>query len=214
MVQSKILAKYSEILHYFGDKKDTSSIEGLGIKLEDVISAEQIHGNKVVLLKSGKNKFLKGADGMITYKTLILSIRTADCMPIFFYDPGEKIIAVVHAGWKGLYRGIIEKAILEMKKISSNPQNIIVAIGPHIHNCCYNIPKERIEIFKKYKDAVWENFLNLSEIALQQMESKGLLRKNIEISPVCTSCDENFWSFRRDGGKTGRMINLLGFNAC
>lgn len=211
MVKSRLLTNYNNLLYYFGDKEDSLNLEKLNISKRNIISAQQIHSNKVVILKDSSKKFVKGADGMVTNQKIILSIRTADCMPIFFYDPGKKIIAALHAGWKGLYSGIIENAILNMKKLSSNPQNIIVAIGPHIHNCCYSIPKERIEIFKKYKNALLGNFLNLSEIALQQMEPNGLLRKNIEISPVCTSCNDRFWSYRRDMQKAGRMINVIGF---
>lgn len=225
MVKSRLLTNYNNLLYYFGNKEDSVNLEKLNVSKKDIISAEQIHGNKVVLLENSKNKFIKGADGMITYNRLILSIRTADCMPIFFYDPGKKIIAAIHAGWKGLSSGIIDNAIKGMKKLGSNPLDLNVSVGPHIQVCCYNIPEERIQKFSitnnsdrlhllsnnhigKLHSNSW--YLDLGKVALSQLESSGIISSNIEVSDICTSCNSKFWSFRRDKQKAGRMINLIG----
>lgn len=205
MVKSKILSKYPNLLHFFGDKNST-------FPLENIITAEQIHGNKVAIIKDNKVGFIKGYDGMVTDKPLLLGIRTADCLPIFFFDPKIKVIAAVHAGWKGLYKRIIKNGINAMKKLGCHPVDIKVAVGPHIQVCCYSVSKERMQkfenLFSEQRLKSW--YLNLSKVALYQLESLGVVAFNIEISDICTSCNDQFWSFRRDGKKAGRMINVIG----
>lgn len=217
MVQSKILTEYTNLIHYFSDKNDSPNLAKFGIKKENIVTAEQIHGNKVSILKNAKIKFVARCDGIITAKPYILGIRTADCLPIFFYDPKKKIIAAIHAGWQGLSKGIIKNALFGMKRMGSNTLDLIAAIGPHIRICCYNVPEERIRLFSEVEDLgefrlrSW--YLNLSKVALFQLKSLGVKDFNIEISNICTSCDRNYWSFRRDGKKTGRMINIIGINS-
>lgn len=220
MLQAKILTNYPEIIHFFGDKNDTSSLLKLGIKLDNIITGEQVHGNQVVIIKNEKTKFIKGIDGMITDKSLILGIRTADCLPIFFYNPKKKIIAAIHAGWKGLYADIIENTVVSMKKLGSKPQNIKVAIGPHIKSCCYNVDYDRIENFKgkyKFRSDISEfrdgkNYLDLGKITFMQLVNSGMSPSNIEVFNICTSCDLRFWSFRRDKQNAQRMINFIGLH--
>lgn len=211
MVQSKILTDFKNLLHYFGDKKDKDSLLRLGLSMDKIILAEQIHGNKVAVLTDGKKRYLKQSDGIITDRQLTLGIRTADCLPVFFYDPQKKIIAAIHAGWKGLFSGIIKNAVSIMKKLGGDAAKIKVAVGPHIQICCYNVPEERIRKFKKYGNISNKQFLDLGKIALQQLQTAGILAENIDISKICTSCDLNFWSFRRDKQMVGRMINIIGF---
>ncbi|MBI5452692.1 peptidoglycan editing factor PgeF [Candidatus Gottesmanbacteria bacterium] len=231
MVRSKILSKYPNLLHFFGDKNST-------FPLENIITAEQIHSDKVAIIKDDKAKFIKGYDGLVTNKPLLLGIRTADCLPIFFFDPKKKVTAAIHAGWKGLYEGIIINALNKMIKLGSSPMNLKVAVGPHIQVCCYRVSRKRFLKFQKLLSIQhtpsrsrfatpgrWPNgllpgesrkksstfwYLNLSRIASLQLESLGILPDNIEISKVCTSCDNKYWSFRRDGKIAGRMINIIG----
>lgn len=213
MVQSKLLARYGHLLHYFGNKNDLHNPEGIGIKSAEIITAEQLHGNKVVIIKNNKNKLIKGADGMITKESFTLGIRTADCLPIFFYDPGDNIIAAIHAGWKGLYKGIINNAITSMEKIGSKSRNIKAAVGPHIGACCYDVSRTRIDKFQNYKSVSSQQFLDLGKIAREQMLLAGIRAENIDISAICTNCDLRFWSFRRDRQKAGRMMNIIGISS-
>lgn len=212
MVKSNILSNYSQLVHFFGDKRQTNSLFRLGINPDNIINAEQIHRNKLAIIENVNDKLIKGVDGMITGKQIVLGIRTADCMPIFMYDHKKKIAAAIHAGWKGLSLGIIKNAITEMKKLGSKPTELIISIGPHIRVCCYNTPMERVQKFDKSfgekRGIKW--YLDLAKIALFQLEESGIIKSSIEISQICTSCDRSYWSFRRDGEKCGRMLNIIG----
>lgn len=222
------LSDYPKLIYYFGDKHDSVNLEKLGIKMDNIVMCEQVHGNRLSILDSSKIKLIKGTDGMITGKTLIIGIRTADCLPIFFFDPKIKIIAAIHAGWKGLSTGIINNAISAMKKLGCNLKDLIASIGPHIQICCYNVPEDRTQkflitnrsyslhllpkiLFCELRSNSW--YLDLGKIALLQLNSLGVKKSNIEISDICTSCDNNYWSFRRDGKRCGRMLNVIGLRS-
>lgn len=214
MVQSKILAEYRQIFHYFGEKKEQYPMCEANTLVGCAVFAEQIHGGKVAVVKNDKNKLIKGVDGLITGKPLVLGIRTADCLPIFFFEPERKVIAAIHAGWKGLYKGIINHTVNAMIKLGVNPINIKAAIGPHIQVCCYKVPAERLKKFPMTNSSdrsyLSSGYLNLGKIALVQLAELGIVKSNVEISGICTSCDRNYWSFRRDGAKSGRMLNIIG----
>lgn len=124
----------------------------LGIDLKNVVIQRQEHGNKVRVVQDvdrgagvfGSKTYLRGTDGMITSKpNIFLVVHTADCVPISFYDPKKKIIALAHAGWRGTAERVGQKTVLEMKRVfGCNPRNIIAYIGPSIGPCCYNVGVE------------------------------------------------------------------------
>ena len=183
-----------------------------------MISCEQVHGNKIAVVDSIRNRNYSGCDGLLTGKKLYLNIRTADCLPIFFYDPKMKMIAAVHAGWRGLLSGIIDNTIVNMKKLGCQAKNMFISIGPHIKVCCYSIPQERWNQFQKhlngnlnageFRESSW--YLDLEKVASISLLRHGLLRNHIEVLSYFTCCDRRFFSNRRDGVGSGRMMNALG----
>ena len=96
MKKVKNLSDYPELIYYFRDKHDSSNLEKLSIKMDNIVMCEQVHGSRVTILNNDKIKLIKGIDGMITRKPLIIGIRTADCLPIFFYDPKKKFFYIFH----------------------------------------------------------------------------------------------------------------------
>lgn len=217
MVQSKKLLQFDFIEHYFLDKKESVSGERYHDALTSSITVEQVHGNNILWVRK-KKEDTHNFDGMITQKNFWLKIRTADCLPIFFLDPYKKVIAGVHAGWKGLSLQIIKKCISQMKKIGSDPHRIIAGIGPHIGVCCYHVPYERIEEAEKnvrmkkadmseYRNSKW--YLNLGEIAKKQLETEGIHKEHIDLLSLCTCCDKAYPSFRREGPHCQRMVSVM-----
>jgi len=150
-------------------------------------------------------------------------IRIADCVPIILYDPKLKVIAVVHAGWKGTVSEITGKTIHEMMgHFKCEPENIYAGIGPAIDKCCFSVDKEVTEMFEKnLKRSEYfiekENdsaSINLKEANKIQMILSGLKEENIEVSEICTSCSSDvFFSHRREEGRTGRFALLAGLHS-
>lgn len=216
MVQSKLLLNFREIRHYFFDKTDTKTNTRYKDMIAGAVTAEQIHSNKVAYV-TGKSKQIKGVDALVTDKYLDLGIRTADCLPVIFFDRKKKLIAVVHAGWQGLIKGIIKNTVFYLKKLGGQQKEIFVAIGPHIGNCCYDVDYDRVSEFKKVKistnifirrNSRW--FIDLAIFASQQMIELGISKENIDVLPYCTFCNTEFYSFRRDKNTCERMYSLIG----
>ncbi len=102
----------------------------------------QNHSTKLYFIKKISKRKLIG-DALITnIKNLPIGILTADCAPILILDPKKKIIAAVHAGWRGAYKNIAIKVLRKLVKLGSNKKDIIVAIGPCINQKNYEVGKE------------------------------------------------------------------------
>ena len=105
----------------------------------------QIHSNKFVFInrKFNNNKKKIIGDALITKnKNTALGILTADCVPILIYDQKLKIISAIHAGWKGAYKGIVDKVIKFLIKKGSEPKNIFAVVGPCIAQKNYEVKKD------------------------------------------------------------------------
>lgn len=217
MVQSKLLNTYPNLMHGFGEKNETW--EKFGIPPSRVASVSQIHSNRIVFVTKPMSQTIR-ADGMVTNQPLYLVITTADCVPLLLYTPSSKYIAAIHAGWKGIINGIVENAIKILKSCGNDPAEITAAIGPHIRGCCYNVERERAEVFRKrfhesadlvrlFK-ANWH--LDIGNAVHRILISCGVRGDRIDNLRQCTSCDRRFNSTRRDGVKTPRAINVIGIS--
>ena len=83
----------------------------------------------------------RGGDGLMTAEPgILLTIRIADCLPVLLVDPHQRVVAAVHAGWRGALARVIEKAVGDMRRtFGSDPQNLIAALGPSLRVCCYEV---------------------------------------------------------------------------
>jgi polyphenol oxidase len=181
-------------------------LEKIGISDKYVVGVVPVHGsNTAIVTEKNSGTFIPAADGLITaHKSLFLSITVADCLPVIIYDPKKEVLALLHCGWKGLWKNIIVEAI---KKINENfmvyPEKLFAGIGPGISNCHFEVREDLINKFGSFPEAVVNrgnhSFLDLKLIAKRQMEIAGLKSGNIEISPVCTFCEsEKYFSHRKD----------------
>lgn len=146
---------------------------------------------------------------MTATRGICLSVQTADCLPVMLYDPKTPAAAVVHAGWRGCRDGIIGMAVIRMgQEYGSDPRDVRACIGPAIGPCCYRVGPE----FRQYFPARFfvNDRLDLTAAALQQLRDAGLDTDKIEASGFCTSClSRYFYSYRRDGEGTGRMMSVM-----
>jgi len=185
-----------------------------GLTFLDLVNIKQIHGRRVLIVgkKDAGLKTRRKADGLLTAEPgVALTIRTADCLPVFIFDPKNKVIGLVHAGWRGAYKKIIPNAIRIMKrKWNSDPKNLMVAFGPSMQPCCYEVGKK----FSRYfpQDTTKKEgrlYLNLPLAVKRQLWCLGIPKKNIHDYQICTCCDHRFFSYRRQGLKAGRMISVM-----
>jgi polyphenol oxidase len=125
------------------------------------VAMKQIHSSIIHEIGKLPSNPLAG-DGLITRKPgIVLSVRTADCIPVLIVDPVERSIGSFHAGWRGTLARIVEKGVGEMRKaFGSEPENLRAAIGPGIHRCCYEVSddlKERFAAQFAYTDELFED---------------------------------------------------------
>ena len=142
------------------------------------------------------------------YKRQALQVKTADCLPIFFFHERENIFGVIHAGWKGLKNGIISKSTKLLRSHINDLNEITAFIGPSISQKNYEVKNEFIDYFgNEFIDKVGDKFFcNLKGVASSQLQKLGV--KNIIDCNQCTYENENYHSYRRN--KTSkRMIGLI-----
>lgn len=188
------------------------------------VIANQTHSSHIQIIKEKKDQGYKekstaieDCDGLISnVKGVVLSILTADCVPLLFYDKVKHIIAVAHAGWRGTDKKIAGKIIDKMtKEFASNPKDIIVHIAPSIRGCCYEVGFDVAKHFLDFPKALVSKdndkyMLDLAMVNKEQLVEKGLPHQNITLSKACTSCEnERFFSYRKEKGCTGRFLSLI-----
>ena len=196
---------------YCGDMKDvnerTNFCESFGIDSTKIVFANQVHGTSVKKVsKKDCGTTINLCDGLITNdKDVMLCIFTADCMPVFLVSRDYSVVAMVHAGWRGLAGGIIESATIRfLEDFGISPQDIFAYIGPHISKCCYQVGDELKKAFNKSFE---EEFFSLSQEAQSQMKKIGI--KRVFINSHCTCHEyEMFYSYRREPTDK-RMMSLI-----
>lgn len=214
MIKAANLSAYPACRHFFLNRYESAEQKYKKI-FENALRIKQEHSGTVFFIdKSDAN--LEG-DGLITKDRNYLAILTADCLPLFFYHPKKRIIAAIHAGWRGLSKGIIENTLEKFSRLSALPEDLIVAIGPHIGVCCYQVGPDLIDIIKTkyprvvgiFKNTANDTFFDLSTLICQILITNGVNKANIEDTQICTSCSVSFHSYRRNK-TSGRNLNLIG----
>ena len=169
----------------------------------------QVHGNRIQ--KVEKPGLFESTDGLITNKnSIVLAIKTADCVPVLMHNPVRHIIATVHAGRRSVRQGIVQETINLMRSdYGSKPEDIYCAIGPSIRSCCYEVQQDVADQFPM--DSIIERedrlYLDLVKVIKSQLLALGILSNHIDDSEMCTcSQSELFFSYRRDGVQSGRMM--------
>lgn len=209
------MKKEDGTIHHANVMKFAKSAEISGV----VVCMDQVHSGTVAVIENDRELVIPKTDGMITKnKNITLGVVTADCLPILLYDPVHEAIGVAHAGSRGLLKNIIGNTIKAfVKNFDTDPQDLIVAIGPSIEQRCYTVGKDLIKLYKTafahYNSVYIEGngtfFLDLRSVAVQDLRHEGVLKENIAVSPTCTKCTpEKFYSYR-GGDQTGRFISVI-----
>lgn len=179
-----------------------------------LISGQQVHDSNIyVAVKIPQtDEELPGFDAFVTNIPGIgLMIQQADCQAVMLFDPDKKIVANIHCGWRGSVANIIDKTISLMKnRFSCNPTDLLAAISPSLGSCCAEFVNYRNELPAHFHGfQVKPNYFDFQAISRQQLCAAGLKKDNISTASICTVCDTDWFSYRREG-TTGRFCSVIG----
>ena len=194
-----------------------------------VIQGHQVHDCKVAVIDRPDltRQDLEGYDAFVTdLPGVAIGVRTADCVPVLLYDPVKRVVAAVHAGWKGTVQHISQKALEVMAlKYGTVFSDIKAVIGPAIGPDSFQVGLEVAEKFKAAgfpMDDIWTfqgagdgrpmsggHHIDLFKANRWLLEQAGLQPENIQVFDIDTFTDNSFFSARREGAKCGRNINSI-----
>lgn len=200
-------------------------LNGMGLQLQDLVAGVQTHGVNVRLITrqtGGAGAWdlataLPDTDALITKEPgLILSIYTADCLPVFIFDPATPAIGLAHAGWRGTLQGIAAKTLEKMMiNFQTIPAQCWVAIGPAIGTECFTVAENVAEQFAAvFPEAVTgdppDYRVDLNRFNQCLLRNSGVSGEQIISSGLCTSCfRDDFYSYRADHHTRGRMMGII-----
>ncbi len=177
----------------------------------------QVHSAKIIVVDHNTTELTQDGDGLITnIPGKSLSIKTADCLPVFFYYPKQKVVGVIHAGWRGADKGIHTKAVSILKsRFQSFPTDIIVKLGPGICANCYTFSQKPQQDWGKYiyKQQKWH--VDLKGYVKSELLALGIKPDHIEDMNICTYEDNRFPSHRRSlntGEPESHITNVVTLN--
>jgi len=183
--------------------------------LTSLISARQVHGDKVLVIDKDADRDFEadGYDALVTKNRQTgLLIQQADCQAVIFYDPAHRVIAAAHSGWRGNVAGIIGKTVRAMAdNFGTDPTTVMAAISPSLGPCCaefINYQGELPEWMHRFQ--IRPSYFDFWAISRSQLEEAGLVPANIAVAGICTRCNEDYFSFRRNAvtGRCGTVIGL------
>ena len=211
-----------------------SGVEAFSTRRESVlpypvIQGHQVHEAKVAFIERPgmTREELEGYDVFVTtLPGVAIGVRTADCVPVLLYDPAKRVVAAIHAGWKGSVLHISEKTVeLMVVKYGCNAADIRAVLGPSIGPESFQVGEEVAEHFKKAgfpMDLIWSfqgkgdgspmsggHHIDLWKANRWLLEKAGVKPENIQVSGIDTLTDESFFSARREGVQCGRTINSI-----
>lgn len=199
--------------------------DAIGFREEQLVFSAQVHETKIRKVTAANRgegitkETAPGIDGLATDEADVpLYTSYADCVPLLFYDPQKKVIAMAHSGWRGTAARIGAKMVHFMEKeYGSRAENIIAAVGPSICRKCYEVSEDVAQAFReafrpeqfpllfdekgqgKYQLDLWEaNRIILTEA--------GILPEHLDVTDLCTCCNhDKLFSHRASHGKRGNM---------
>jgi YfiH family protein len=193
-----------------------------------LITARQIHSADVIDVPSDAIDSHEPATGdalVTTASQALLAVQTADCLPILLADTRTGTMAAVHAGWRGTLQGIVARTVEVMQqRHDTSPADLVVALGPAIGQCCFEVGSEVVELFETRYAYAHDCFvipregakahLDLNAVNRRQLTDCGVRAEAITDTQLCTMCrNDLFFSYRKEKGAekpVGRLMGVIG----
>jgi YfiH family protein len=158
---------------------------------------------------------LAEADGLVTAEPgIVLAVFMADCLPLLLADPDRRVVAAVHAGWRGLAAGVVEQGVAAFRDLGGRPAGAVALVGPGIGPCCYEVgPEVADAVTGRYPAAAATTSdgrpaIDTAAAAVQALERAGLGEVRRAAGECTGHQPERWFSYRRDG-VTGRQAGLI-----
>ncbi|UCD30103.1 MAG: peptidoglycan editing factor PgeF [Planctomycetota bacterium] len=218
---------------HHGDNRDRAVYwrqkvcEILNVPFDNLTAPEQVHGGEVVRIededtgcgRDGRGSAIRFVDGLICDKPGVpIILLSADCPLICAYDPQLPAVGAVHASWRGTVAGLAGQMVRQMAgEFGSDPGRLLVCISPSAGPCCYEVDRQVYRVARTRLDdadacfvAKGERYMfNLWTANRRQLINSGIASANIEVAGMCSICNEQFWSYRRDGKDAGRFALFI-----
>jgi YfiH family protein len=219
------------VRHFFGTRRHADSLAlEAGVPARHslakghgwLLSVKQVHGTDALVVDrplTESDQFPGGWDALVTDQPgVTVAVRTADCVPVLVHDPGRRVVAAIHAGWRGAVAGIVPKTMeLMASRFGSMRLDLRVSIGPSAGPCCYEVDDPVLEHLRSGLPD-WQSVLrdyrghkarlDLKALIRRQVEELGVSALSVSAVNLCTICNHQlFYSYRREGRVTGTMVS-------
>ena len=187
-----------------------------------LLSVKQVHGTDALVVDQpvGQGDAFEGEwDALVTNQPgVMVTVRTADCVPVLLHDPVRRVVAAVHAGWRGTVAGIVPKTVaLLVNRFGALADRMRMAIGPSAGPCCYEVDAPVLDrlrdVFPEWRSVVepvntQKAHLDLRAFVRRQALADGLHAERITTVNACTICHPDlFFSYRREGVVKSTMVS-------
>jgi polyphenol oxidase len=196
-----------------------------GVNQEALVTVRQVHGSDILVIdepNEDNSHFLTlECDAIITNQPgILIGVCVADCVPVLLLDPVKRVAAAVHAGWQGTASELVSKTVRAMtSQFDCTPATLQAAIGPCISQCCYEVDAPVKQAFSQ-TGLSWDTLavpagegkwrLDLATANRELLASAGVPVSAIQVADMCVCCQrEQFFSYRRDNGETGRQMGFI-----
>jgi len=218
--------------HFFGTRLSAVPVtpgrvsahgaERQGHRAAVILSVKQVHGTDALVVDRPVEQgemFEGGWDALVTNQPgLMVTVRTADCVPVLLHDPVRGVVAAIHAGWRGAVAGIVPKTVaLLASRFGARVQDVRMAIGPSAGACCYEVDEPVLtrlrDVFHEWHSVVspvdaQKAHLDLRAFVRRQALREGLEAERIASVDACTICQPDvFYSYRREGVVKATMVS-------
>ena len=195
--------------------------EALGVPAERIYFLSQVHGKAAIALRGDERTAdvleLEGDALVGRTPGTAYGVRTADCVPILVGDRRTGAVASVHAGWRGIVRGVVEAGVLKLLEVAGDDVDLVAAIGPHIRGTAFEVSEEVAEELASaspvpcvLRRAGMKPHVRLDNIVRAKLVALGVPHDQIDDVEGCTATEpERFFSFRRDGKIGGRHLSAI-----